>query len=98
MSAVVKGGCDWFQASASAVGIPGVAGSDTGRDSAPPFRAEPMRPIAEISNIEGSRPGGVRLECFSSVIITMSHNLVKEAHELFHIPPAPEELDFDSWA
>ena len=29
MSAVVMGGRDWFQASASAVGIPGVAGSDT---------------------------------------------------------------------
>ena len=28
----------------------------------------------------------------------MSCNLVKEARELFHIPPAPEELDFDSWA
>ena len=28
----------------------------------------------------------------------MSHNLVKEAHELFHIPPAPKELDFDSRA
>ena len=28
----------------------------------------------------------------------MSHNLVKEACELYHIPPAPEELDFDSRA
>ena len=28
----------------------------------------------------------------------MSCNLVKEAHKLFHIPPAPKELDFDSWA
>ena len=27
------GGCDWFQASASAVGIPGVASSDTGHDT-----------------------------------------------------------------
>ena len=26
-------GCDWFQASVSAVGIPAVAGSDSGRDS-----------------------------------------------------------------
>ena len=34
----------------------------------------------------------------SSVVITMSCNLVKEAHELFHIPPAPKELDFDSQA
>ena len=33
-----------------------------------------------------------------SVVITMSRNLVKEACELYHIPPAPEELDFDSWA
>ena len=28
----------------------------------------------------------------------MSHNFAKEACELFHIPPAPKELDFDSWA
>ena len=28
----------------------------------------------------------------------MSRNLVKEAHKLYHIPPAPEELDFDSQA
>ena len=28
----------------------------------------------------------------------MSRNLVKEARKLFHIPPAPEELDFDSRA
>ena len=28
----------------------------------------------------------------------MSCNLVKEARELYHIPPAPEELDFDSRA
>ena len=28
----------------------------------------------------------------------MSHNFAKEACELFHIPPALEELDFDSWA
>ena len=34
----------------------------------------------------------------SSVIITMSCNFVKEACKLFHIPPAPKELDFDSWA
>ena len=47
------GGCDWFQALMSAVGILGVASSDMGRDSAPPFRAEPMRLIAEISNVEG---------------------------------------------
>ena len=26
------GGCDWFQALVSAVGIPAVAGSDSGRD------------------------------------------------------------------
>ena len=31
--AVVMGGCDWFQALVSAVGIPGVAGSDTGCDN-----------------------------------------------------------------
>ena len=47
------GGRDWFQASVSAVGIPAVAGSDSGRDSAPPFKAEPTRPIAEISEVEG---------------------------------------------
>ena len=28
----------------------------------------------------------------------MSRNLVKEARELYHIPPAPKELDFDSQA
>ena len=28
----------------------------------------------------------------------MSRNLVKEACELYHIPPAPEELNFDSRA
>ena len=28
----------------------------------------------------------------------MSRNLVKEACELYHIPPAPKELDFDSRA
>ena len=33
MLAVVMGGHDWFQASASAVGIPGVAGSDAGCDT-----------------------------------------------------------------
>ena len=33
-----------------------------------------------------------------SVVITMSCNLVKEARKLYHIPPAPKELDFDSWA
>ena len=92
------GGHDWFQVSASAMGILGVAGSDMGRDSAPPFRAEPTRLIVEISDVERYRPGGVWLEHFSSVVITMSCNLVKEAHELFHILPAPEELDFDSWA
>ena len=35
MLAVVMGGRDWFQASANAVGIPGVAGSDAGRDNPP---------------------------------------------------------------
>ena len=35
VSAVVMGGHDWFQASASAMGIPGVAGSDTGHDTDP---------------------------------------------------------------
>ena len=33
MSVVVMGGRDWFQALASAMGIPGVAGSATGHDS-----------------------------------------------------------------
>ena len=47
------GGRDWFQVSVSAVGIPGVTSSDSGCDSAPPFKAEPMRPIAEISKVEG---------------------------------------------
>ena len=47
------GGRDWFQALVSAVGIPGVTGSDSGHDSAPPFKAEPTRPIAEISEVEG---------------------------------------------
>ena len=32
-TAVVMGGRDWFQASVSAVGIPAVASSDSGRDS-----------------------------------------------------------------
>ena len=32
VSAVVMGGRDWFQVSVSAVGIPGVTGSDVGRD------------------------------------------------------------------
>ena len=31
------GGRDWFQASVSAVGIPAVAGSDSGRDSLGPY-------------------------------------------------------------
>ena len=53
VSAVVMGGRDWFQALASAVGILGVAGSDAGHDSAPPFRAKPTRLIAEISDVEG---------------------------------------------
>ena len=47
------GGHDWFQALVSAVGIPGVTSSDTGHDSAPPFRAKPTRPIVEISDVEG---------------------------------------------
>ena len=33
VSVVVKGGHDWFQVSESAVGIPGVAGSDAGHDT-----------------------------------------------------------------
>ena len=32
MSVVVMGGCDWFQVLVSAVGIPGVVGSDAGCD------------------------------------------------------------------
>ena len=33
VSVVVMGGCDWFQVLVSAVGIPGVACSDTGLDT-----------------------------------------------------------------
>ena len=33
VSVVVMGGRDWFQVSVSAMGIPGVAGSDMGHDS-----------------------------------------------------------------
>ena len=45
--AVVMGGHDWFQALASAVGIPGVAGSDTGCDTTDQIVTFPLNPLIQ---------------------------------------------------